>query len=313
MALYLLIAVQFMPETPRFLVSKGRDAEAMDFLVKYHGNGDPNDPLVRFEFDEIKETLENERIAKAEQWSTILRGRANRHRLGLAALMTHLAWMSGSSIIYYYYTVVFETVGITDPTVQTGIAAGLNVFCWITQVAAVITGKYIGRKPILLASWPILLLTLVGLTVAGASFAKSGSTDDKSAIATVVLVWIFLGTFNFTNPILWSYPAEVQTYSMRSKGLLVWNTISQIQTIYVVFVDSIALNAIGWKYYIVYMPLVIIQWILIKIFMVETHGYTLEEVGFAFESRNSSTVDFPPVSTPAASDAVNVDGDYKHL
>jgi MFS family permease len=259
MAVYLLIAVQFMPETPRFLVSKGRDDEAREFLAKYHGNGDANDPLVVFEFEEIKEALEAERIAKAEKWRTILRGRANRHRLGLAALMTNLCWMSGSSIIYYYYSIVFTSVGITDPTTQTGIAAGLNVWSWIMQISAVWLGIYVGRKKILLGVWPVLLLCLVGLCVAGAMFDKSGQEDHKSAVATVVLVWLYLGAFNFSNPVLYSYPAEVQTYSMRSKGLLVWNTVTQIQTIYVTFVDSIALNAIGWKYYIVYMPLVIIQ------------------------------------------------------
>lgn len=65
------------------------------------------------------------------------------------------------------------------------------------------------------------------------------------------------------DPVLYSYPAEVQTFTMRSKGLLVWNTVTQLETAYVVFVDAVALNAIGYKYYIVYMPLVIIQWILV--------------------------------------------------
>jgi SP family sugar:H+ symporter-like MFS transporter len=62
--------------------------------------------------------------------------------------------------------------------------------------------------------------------------------------------------------VLWSYPAEVQTYSMRSKGLLVWNTVNQIMGAYVTWVDAIALEAIGYKYYAVYMPLVIIQFFL---------------------------------------------------
>jgi len=313
MAIYLLVAVQFMPETPRFLISKGRDDEAMDFLAKYHGNGDASDSLVVFEFEEIKQTLETERIAKAEKWSTILRGRANRHRLGLAALMTFLTWMSGSSIIYYYYSVVFDLVGITNATTQTGIAAGLNMFCWVAQVTAVYLGKFVGRKKILLWTWPVLLLGLVGLCVSGGVFVKSGETDHKSAVATVVLVWIFLGAFNFTNPVLYSYPAEVQTYSMRSKGLLVWNTITQIQTIYVTFVDSIALNAIGYKYYAVYMPLVIIQWFLVYFFMVETRGYTLEEVAFAFDSRNSSLSDFTAASASHAGTESHADDDTKKV
>jgi hypothetical protein len=46
-------------------------------------------------------------------------------------------------------------------------------------------------------------------------------------------------------------PAEIQTYALRGKGLLVWNTLSQLMGAYVTWVDAIALNAIGYKYYIV--------------------------------------------------------------
>ncbi len=88
LALYILIAVQFVPETPRFLLSKGREQEAFQFLVEYHGNGDPHDELVQFEFQEMKMAIRKEQAAKAETWSQILRLRPNRHRLGLALLMT---------------------------------------------------------------------------------------------------------------------------------------------------------------------------------------------------------------------------------
>lgn len=297
LAVYLLIAVQFVPETPRFLIGKGREQEAFDFLVEYHGNGNREDPLVLFEFEEMKEAIDAERIAKAEKWSVILRGKANRRRLLLAALMTHLTQMSGTSIIYFYYSVVFDSVGITDPTQQTGINAGLNTFSWFTQIAAVWGGRYFGRRTPILGAWPFMLLCLVGLCVAGGMFARSGDTDSRAGAATVVMVWLYLGAYNFALPVIYSYPAEVQTFSMRTKGLLVWNTLTQIQNTYVVFVDAIALNKIGYKYYAVYMPLVIIQWFLVKFFMVETRGYTLEEVAIAFDTGSTSDI---PIAEHAA-------------
>ena len=64
-------------------------------LVDYHGNGDPNDELVLFEFDEMKTAIQREQAAKAEKWSTILKSRANRHRMGLAMLMTFMTNVSG--------------------------------------------------------------------------------------------------------------------------------------------------------------------------------------------------------------------------
>ncbi|KAI0801952.1 general substrate transporter [Irpex lacteus] len=297
MALYILIAVQFVPETPRFLLSKGREQEAFQFLVEYHGNGDPNDELVLFEYEEMKEAIRKEQEAKSEKWSTILRSRANRHRMGLAMLMTFMTNLSGSSIIYYYYTVVFDLVGITDATTQTGINAGLTVFTWICQLAFVYIGRFVGRRKILLWLWPALLLSLVGLTVSSGVFANKDQGDTKAGVATVVMVWIYLGIFNCSrcfadghaDPILYSYPAEVQTFSMRSKGLLVWNTITQLEGAYVTWVDAVALDSIGWKYYHVYMPLIIIQWFLVYFFMVETHGYTLEEIANVFDSKDDLT------------------------
>jgi SP family sugar:H+ symporter-like MFS transporter len=163
MAIYILVAVQFVPETPRFLMGKGRFEEAFEFLVEYHGNGDRTDKLVLFEFDEMKNAISKEREAKAEQWSVILRSPNNRKRLGLASLMIFMTNLSGSSIIYWYYTIIYSQVGITDPTTQTGIQAGLNVLTWFSQIAAVALGRKVGRKTILLWVWPLILACLVGL------------------------------------------------------------------------------------------------------------------------------------------------------
>jgi hypothetical protein len=98
MAVYMLVATQFMPETPRFHISKGRDDLALKFLVDYHGNGNEQDELVQFEYAEIKEAIRREQEAKAEKWSTILKNKANRHRLGLAALMTFCTNVSTLSL-----------------------------------------------------------------------------------------------------------------------------------------------------------------------------------------------------------------------
>lgn len=86
----ILIGTQFVPETPRFLMAHGREQEAFDFFVEYHGNGNVDDELVRFEFEEVKEALRLEKEAKSAKWRTILKDKPSLHRLSLAALMTFM-------------------------------------------------------------------------------------------------------------------------------------------------------------------------------------------------------------------------------
>lgn len=45
-----MVAVCFLPESPRWLFANGREQEALDFLARYHGGGRKDDPIVRLEW-----------------------------------------------------------------------------------------------------------------------------------------------------------------------------------------------------------------------------------------------------------------------
>ena len=62
--LIVLFSVWFLPESPRFLMLRGKHDEALSFLIKYHGGGDPNDKLVALEYREFQEGIQLDGIDK---------------------------------------------------------------------------------------------------------------------------------------------------------------------------------------------------------------------------------------------------------
>ena len=62
-----LVFVWFIPESPRYLMMNDHHEEALEFLVKYHGNGDPDSRLVAFEYAEMREGIATDGSDK-NQW-----------------------------------------------------------------------------------------------------------------------------------------------------------------------------------------------------------------------------------------------------
>ncbi|KAM0309439.1 hypothetical protein ACHAPQ_012576, partial [Fusarium lateritium] len=57
---YQLCLIFFCPESPRWLIAKGKVDQARDILIKYHGEGDANSELVKFECTEIQQFIDKE-------------------------------------------------------------------------------------------------------------------------------------------------------------------------------------------------------------------------------------------------------------
>jgi hypothetical protein len=60
-----MAVVFFLPESPRYLMANGREEEAIDFLVRYHGNGDQTSRLVLLEVQEMKDGIRQDGIDKS--------------------------------------------------------------------------------------------------------------------------------------------------------------------------------------------------------------------------------------------------------
>jgi len=75
-----LLFVYFLPESPRWLISKDKHGAAKKALTKYHGNGDDIDSF-NCEFNEISRTQKVEKAASASSsWHELVRTPGNGKR-----------------------------------------------------------------------------------------------------------------------------------------------------------------------------------------------------------------------------------------
>lgn len=59
-----MCSVYFIPESPRWQLANGKDQEAHEFLIKYHGNKNPGSKLVELEIAEMRDGIRQDGIDK---------------------------------------------------------------------------------------------------------------------------------------------------------------------------------------------------------------------------------------------------------
>jgi Sugar (and other) transporter len=87
---------------------------------------------------------------------------------------------------------------------------------------------------------------------------------------------------------LTAYPCEIWQYSLRSRGLTVTWTSTVLEIFFNTFVNPIALEAIGWKYYLVFVVVLVLFGLTAYFFYPETRGHTLEQMAVIFDGEDAA-------------------------
>ncbi|KAF8887531.1 general substrate transporter [Infundibulicybe gibba] len=242
--------VWFCPESPRYLISKGKEAAALKTLAYYHADGDEQDRLVRYEFEEIKAAIEFDRTVAANVgWKSLFTTPGNRKRMRIIIALAFFSQWSGNGLVSYYLNKVFDTIGITDPTVQLLINGILQIWNLFWALSAAFLVDRIGRRILFMSSVLGMLVFFTLQTVCSALFAQRGS--DQAAHAVIAFIFLFYAAYDIAfSPLIVSYTVEILPYQLRAKGFTVYNFTISVALIFNQYVNPIALDHLGWKYYV---------------------------------------------------------------
>lgn len=102
------------------------------------------------------------------------------------------------------------------------------------------------------------------------------------------MIFLFYGVAGAAWPGLTvSYTVEILPFNIRAKGLTLCFVFTSLAGIYNQYVNPIGLAALKWKFYFVYIAVLIIECLTIYFFFVETKGPTLEEIAILFDGENA--------------------------
>ncbi|KAJ5797797.1 General substrate transporter [Penicillium pulvis] len=288
-AVIILAFVMFLPESPRWLIFKGREDEAREVLKSLLGD-DTTEQLVDVEFTNIKATVLEMSKGSFRDMFTMNEDR-HFHRTILAYVNQMFQQISGINLITYYIPTLLENqIGLTS-TVSRLISACNGTEYFMASVVAIFTIEKFGRRTHMIFGSIGMSLSMVVLAISNRICTSNTGNDigQKAGIVQTVFLFVFntffgIGWLGMT----WLYPAEIVPLKIRAPANALSTSSNWIWNFMVVMITPIAFNNIGYKTYVVFAIINAFIVPFVYFFFPETTSRSLEEMDRIF--RKTSTV-----------------------
>ena len=228
--------VVVLPFSPRWLVFKGRDQEALQSLSILR-RLPVTDRRIRREFLDIKTEVQFHKQLDSERYPALVaddsdnffrrelvsfmdcfkRGYWKRTHVGIGIMF--FQQFVGINALIYYSPTLFETMGLKRD-MQLIMSGILNVIQLVGVASTVLTMDYIGRRALLLSGSIFMALSHIIISYLVYSYGDDWRGYRLEGWVAVSLLLLYMLVFGASwGPVPWSMPAEIFPSSLRSKGV----------------------------------------------------------------------------------------------
>ena len=273
-AIIFFFALFLVPESPRFLVLKGRTEEARAVLSRLFGAGAADATVA-----EIEASLAGDHAPRMADLMDKGTGKVRTIvwvGIGLAVFQQ----LVGINIVFYYGAVLWQAVGFSenDALLINILSGGLSIGAVLVSIALI---DKIGRKPLLVIGSAGMAVTLGVMAVAFSSGVfVDGQLQLSDTAGTIALISAnaYAVMFNLSwGPVMWVMLGEMFPNQIRGSGLAVSGLAQWVATFGITMAFPIMLTSIGlagaYGFYAVCAAMSL--WFVIKMVR-ETKGLELE-------------------------------------
>ncbi|ORX96304.1 general substrate transporter [Clohesyomyces aquaticus] len=277
--LIVLIAPFWLPESPRWLLTKDRQDEATKVIAALRG--------YRLDAEEtrLEVSIVNDSIAASGHkggntpFSALFTGGKTQHfrRMMLGASSQLFQQIGGCNAVIYFFPLLFEnSIGQTHN--MSLLLGGVNmvVYSIFATVSWFIIERAGRRKLFLIgtAGQCLSMLLVMGCLIPGTPAAAKGA-----AVGLFTYIAFFGATWL---PLPWLYPAEVNPIKTRAKANAVSTCSNWLFNFAVVMITPVMIDKISWGTYLVFATINAGFFPIIYFFYPETKKRSLEEIDIIF-------------------------------
>ena len=269
-----LVGAYLIPESPRYLVARGRGEEAFEVLDSIKGMDDPKGRLAR-----IEESLRSETEPSFRDLRGSVMGLKRIVWLGVA--LAALQQLVGINVIFYYSTTLWASVGFSESD-SFAISVFTSVVNVVITIVAIVLIDKVGRRPLLIVGSGGMALTLGTMAYL---FGTAPLVEGEPALGAVagpvalVAANLFVMFFGVSwGPVMWvmlgeMFPNRIRGAALALAGLTQW-VANWLVTVTFPALSDLSLGVA----YGIYALFAVVSFVLVIKVMPETKGLELEDM-----------------------------------